>query len=187
MGLAGDLLRMHAVECLKSSFLPLTYPNLKGFAAFFSIFELTRRTSIIMKSKSADIASKTDCNEVVKSHIPRVVHGVSLVGGGMLAGFVYEMTARPFDEARRVVHAQRVADPANRTVAAGIGTLLRQAREDGIVSFFRSAPSQIYSSQPPSMSFFRRRMYATLRVLGRLGPWGGSLLIWEAFGPGLAP
>ena len=112
--------------------------------------------------------------------IPGIVHGTSLVCGGILAGFAYEMTTRPFDEARRIVHAQRVTDPAHRTVVAGLRALAHRAHENGVKSFFR-APVSHESEVSTSL---RQR---SLRVLARMGPWGAGFLIWEAFGPGLAP
>ena len=122
----------------------------------------------------------TENNEWKSLHcIPGVVHGTSLVCGGILAGFAYEMTTRPFDEARRIVHAQRITDPTHRTVVAGIKALAHRAKEDGIRSFFR-AP---ISHDPDASTTLRQRC---LRVLARMGPWGAGFLIWEAFGPGLS-
>lgn len=147
-----------------------------GFAVFFSLFELTRGISLSLKDKAREL-SKPDGQ--LPACTPGVLHGTSLVCGGIMAGFAYEMTARPFDEARRIVHAQRVTDPTHHTVIASMRALAHRAKEDGLGSFFRSPVTH-----DSEVSTLRQR---SLRVLSRMGPWGAGFLIWEAFGPGLAP
>ncbi|KAL5533179.1 hypothetical protein ACEPAF_4955 [Sanghuangporus sanghuang] len=141
-----------------------------GFGVFFSIFELTRRTSNYLRAES--------------THLIRTLKGEDLTGG-ILAGLGYDITSRPFDQARRIVHAQRVTNPAQRTVGAGLQAIVKHIRDDGLLSFFRSvsAHESLRSPERP-MSLFRRRLYSALRFLGRMGPWGAGFLIWEAYGPG---
>ncbi|KAH8117295.1 mitochondrial carrier domain-containing protein [Phellopilus nigrolimitatus] len=157
-----------------------------GFAIFFSIFELTRRTALTLKSKSLEVMNALEGKQAAKSHVPRVVHGMTLVGGGVLAGLAYEMSSRPFDLTRRIVHAQHVTDPKHSTASAVLQILTKKARDDGILSFFRAAPVHESAGPAQSTSVCRRRMFSMLRVLGRVGPWGAGFLMWEAFGPGLS-
>lgn len=144
---------------------------------FFSLFELTRGVSLTLKDRAKTVTEKNEWN--TSRCIPGIVHGTSLVCGGILAGFAYELTTRPFDEARRIVHAQRITDPTHRTVRAGLKALSDRAQENGIRSFFR-APISHDSDVPTTLR------HRSLRVLARMGPWGAGFLIWEAFGPGLS-
>ncbi|KAL5490256.1 hypothetical protein ACEPAI_5089 [Sanghuangporus weigelae] len=158
-----------------------------GFGVFFSIFELTRRTSNYLRAESMQLMRTLKGEDCTKSHVPRVVHATSLVTGGILAGLGYDIMSRPFDQARRIVHAQRVTDPVHRTVNAGLQAIMKHIRDDGLLSFFRSVSvHESLRSPERSVSLFRRRMYSALRFLGRMGPWGAGFLIWEAYGPGLA-
>lgn len=137
--------------------------------------------------KSDRIVNKYDGESLPhKTLIPRLVHGCSLVGGGVLAGLAYEISTRPFDEARRIVHAQRVSDPSHKTIYAGFRAVMYRAQEDGINPFFRSKPNHEAPNSPDQFSFRHPRLYSLLRVMGRVGPWGAGFLIWEAFGPGLS-
>lgn len=117
----------------------------------------------------------------VRKHTPRVVHASTLVAGGAIAGLAYEVASRPWDAMRKAVHHDRLAPPGKQHSIAGI--LLRMAREDGVRAFFAN-PAHV--PHDPSASRMRRRLNATLRTLGRVGPWGVGFLVWEAFGPGLS-
>lgn len=161
------------------------WSDIKGFAVFFSLFELTRQTALAVRSKAEQLVSRLETKQGTESHIPRIVHGTCLVTGGVLAGLAYELSSRPFDEARRVVHAHYVSQPSNRTVAAALRALEDKARTDGIKYFFREARVHDTSSYETE-SLLRRRVRYTLRVLGRVGPWGVGFLIWEIYGPGLS-
>ena len=159
-----------------------------GFAVFFSIFELTRRAAASVKDCTVNaMSTRWEDEKLAKSQIPRVVHGSALVGGGVLAGLAYEMVGRPWDVARRAVHLQAISNTGTSTLHV-FRTLVAKAEKDGILSFFR-VPSAISLESGPvsNVSALRRRLFSALRVLGRVGPWGAGFLIWEAFGPGLAP
>lgn len=159
--------------------------NNQGFAVFFSLFELTRQTALTIRSRTEQLIGKVSNKPSTESHVPRIVHGTCLVAGGAFAGLAYEMTCRPFDEARRVVHAQRVSEPFNRTVPAALRALEHKVRTDGISYFFHQARVHDVGSLEAE-SLVRRRLRYALRVLGRVGPWGIGFLIWEIYGPGLS-
>ena len=117
----------------------------------------------------------------VRRHTPRVVHATTLVTGGAIAGLAYEMVCRPWDAARKAVHIDRLAPAHDQHSIPAI--LLRQAREQGVLSFFKNP---VYVAHDASTSPMRRRANAALRTLGRVGPWGVGFLVWEAFGPGIS-
>lgn len=58
-----------------------------GFAAFFSVFEITRRVATTTTSAAHDIARTVEFTEdggdSFRRHFPRAVHGVTLVAGGV--------------------------------------------------------------------------------------------------------
>jgi hypothetical protein len=114
-------------------------------------------------------------------HVPRVIHGMTLVTGGALAGFAYEILSRPWDVARRTIELERTLHP---TLKHSLSALVQNIRGDGIAHFFHD-PSTV-GNEKKETSTIRRRMYSGLRTLGRVGPWGVGLLVWEAFGPGLS-
>ena len=78
-----------------------------GFALFFSIFEFSRKVSAdaayLAVSELERLRSSPSDDKTRKS-TARIVHGVTLVGGGVVAGLAYEVVCRPFDNARRWVH-----------------------------------------------------------------------------------
>lgn len=158
-----------------------------GFAVFFAIFEATRRCAGNMRvwSQSAYryLGLDTDDERRFRRHFPRVVHGLTLVSGGVVAGLAYEVLSRPWDAARRVVYLDRVRTRANHEPKHfALTAVVEKAREDGILSFFRDPSSPSSEKTPPR----RRMLYNTLRIIGRAGPWGIGFLVWEAFGPGIA-
>ncbi|EJF66019.1 hypothetical protein DICSQDRAFT_97718 [Dichomitus squalens LYAD-421 SS1] len=164
-----------------------------GFAAFFAIFDVTRRCAIEAKATSQAlldrapqvvVGSESESDNRVHSvrrHTPRVVHAATLVTGGAIAGLSYEILSRPWDAMRRAVHHDRLAPVQHQRSIAGI--ILHKAREDGVLSFFTSPA---HAHHDPSPSRMRRRLNTALRTLGRVGPWGVGFLAWEAFGPGLS-
>ncbi|EEB87768.1 hypothetical protein MPER_14749, partial [Moniliophthora perniciosa FA553] len=91
------------------------------------------------------------------TNVPRVIHGSSLVAGGVLAGLGYELTIRPWEHARQTL------------------------REDWL-AFFRDPVSNVHNV---TVSVSRRRILSAFRTLARVGPWGVSFLAWEIFGPTL--
>lgn len=129
-----------------------------------------------------------ESDRAARSHIPRIVHGTALISGGVLAGLTYEMVGRPFDVARRTIELHHVAESGQSRFKTAFRTLQVKIQHDGLLSFFR-APASLDSSSASGAdtNLLRRRLFSTLRVLGRVGPWGAGFLIWEAFGPGLSP
>lgn len=104
----------------------------------------------------------------MQTYTPRVVHSVAIVSGGLLAGLAYEFVCRPFDAARRYVHA-----PERRTKPM-MAALVAKVKTDGILFFFK------HPLRPAAAGGY----YRWLRVLGRVGPWGVGFLVWENVGPG---
>ncbi|KIM87543.1 hypothetical protein PILCRDRAFT_95783 [Piloderma croceum F 1598] len=158
-----------------------------GFATFFAIFEITRRGASRTKFALQNVieswkfgGSRT---QSVKRHFPRIVHGITLVSGGVIAGIAYEVVSRPFDVARKVVQQDRIAYPRGRS--PGMVTVMQKVRQDGFLVFFRDSFGADHSVKSPG-SAGSRRIYAALRTLARVGPWGIGFLVWEAFGPGLS-
>ena len=166
-----------------------------GFALFFAIFDVTRRCALETKSLSQAFLAQQERPEggdadarALRRHAPRVVHALTLVAGGAIAGLTYELASRPWDAARKAVHVARVT-PApggeqQLRPRSAVGVVLAKAREDGVRAFFRNPAHAPH--EPPSTPRARRRLNAALRTLGRVGPWGVGFLVWEAFGPGLA-
>ena len=161
----------------------------QGFAVFFSIFELTRRTAIWLRSSSNYIAEIANGPPEVKTHAPRIVHGTVLVTGGVVAGISYELVGRPFDISRRAVHQYNVTHHSDKRRPLGARTLSvfraldEKLKRDGLLSFVQLPLDP--ASSPSNTPVWKRRTYNTLRFLGRMGPWGAGFLIWESFGPGL--
>ncbi|THV07934.1 hypothetical protein K435DRAFT_741410 [Dendrothele bispora CBS 962.96] len=155
-----------------------------GFAAFFAIFEVTRRfASDLAEWTSEAIHARLPASEVNSSsrHISRTVHGVTLVSGGVLAGLAYEYIGRPFDHARRIVHLHEVAHPRDSHAPL---VVFKELRENPVV-FFRNPSPAVEDLSKPTLSSGRQRLLVVLRALSRVGPWGIGFLAWEAFGPGL--
>ncbi|KAL0947418.1 hypothetical protein HGRIS_013530 [Hohenbuehelia grisea] len=155
-----------------------------GFAAFFTIFDVTRRVAANVKTSSQtilDYAESDDSSwQSFKRNFPRTVHGVILVTGGVLAGLAYELVSRPFDAARRAVKVEGVVhSDANYSPTSA---LLQKIRDDGPLSFFRD-PSAAHHEHVSGTRHEYKRLYTVLRTLGRVGPWGVGFLVWEAYGP----
>ncbi|KAF5372991.1 hypothetical protein D9758_001628 [Tetrapyrgos nigripes] len=154
-----------------------------GFAAFFALFEISRRAAV----DTAEYASKTtrqlfpDQDSKSIQHTSRIVHGVSLVCGGVMAGLAYEIIGRPFDNARRIVHLEKVTHKGSSTSAPL--AIWQHFRDEPIALFKNPAPAADTVEQMTSLG--RRRLLTVLRTLGRVGPWGIGFLAWEAFGSGL--
>lgn len=121
-------------------------------------------------------------------YVPRIVHGVTLVIGGVcfflpdnlnlrrfkiVAGVAYELVSRPWDAARRIVQLNKITTTGHTPLSA----LMERLRHDQPHSFFRDPNTVLHS---PSSPFYR-----ALKILGRAGPWGIGFLVWEAYGPGL--
>lgn len=153
---------------------------------FFTIFEVTRRLATELKVLSVGllqpIAVVHERPTAIQRNLPRTVHGVTLVAGGVSAGLAYEVVCRPWDEARRLVHLDRLQS-ASRPRHHLFNLMTRKMYNDGLLSFFRG-PSSHDEKLP--MSLGRQRLLAVARTLGRVGPWGVGFLVWEAFGPGIS-
>lgn len=162
-----------------------------GFAVFFSVFDVTRRSAHrVQRSLRETKPFSSDLlllPQAVISHLPRLLHGVLLVCGGVFAGLAYEVVCRPWDVARKVVHHREIGvTQPNSSIhhSTVLKALLNHVRAEGLISFFRKPPvlHDPEGVQPSAHHSLR----LALRTLARLGPWGIGFLVWEAFGPGLA-
>ncbi|KAG0705346.1 hypothetical protein DFH29DRAFT_981016 [Suillus ampliporus] len=155
-----------------------------GFAAFFVIFEITRRVALASKVAAQSTIQKlsmTPEEHFFGRHFPRAIHSITLVTGGASAGLAYEILSRPWDVTRRTIQLERTLHP---TLKHPLFVIVQKLRGEGIIHFFRD-PSTV-GSEKKETSAFRRRIYSGLRTLARVGPWGLGFLVWEAFGPGLS-
>lgn len=139
----------------------------------------------------------------------RVAQGVTLVSGGVVAGLGYEIVCRPFDNARRLVYLEDVHRRATQTSPdaesprSGSGSergvprpetrsrvvmrvIVQKLKSDGVLYFF-SNPQQVTHVPDAAVSRATRGMYAALRTLGRVGPWGVGFLLYESLGGNLTP
>jgi hypothetical protein len=138
---------------------------------------------VALKAKSA---SKTLAEDIppggrfnpIKQYLPRTVHGLTLVSGGVLAGLVYELSCRPWDVARKVVRIDHLSNPSSQSALLA---LTRKWQEEGFVYFFHIGTQTAGMSTDSS-----RKLSIALRTLARVGPWGIGFLAWEAFGSGLS-
>jgi len=153
-----------------------------GFAVFFSVFEITRRVSIKVKTTTQTALDGDSEAENrfpgIRKLAPRVVHAATLVSGGAAAGLSYEMVCRPIDRSRRACYLRGVNKMDGRSI---IRKLFRKLKQDGVLSFFKDPSSHLHET--PSS---RPRLHAFLRTIARVGPWGVGFLVWESFGPGLS-
>jgi hypothetical protein len=149
---------------------------------FFSIFEITRKVSIRVKTDTQIVLDGDPEAEKrfpgIRKFAPRVIHAATLVSGGAVAGLAYEMVCRPIDHSRRAWYLQGVYDRDGHSIKR---TLSRKLREDGVLSFFKDPSSHLHES--PSS---RPKLHAFLRMIARVGPWGVGFLVWESLGPGLS-
>ncbi|KAG6874271.1 hypothetical protein C0995_001496 [Termitomyces sp. Mi166 len=148
-----------------------------GFATFFSIFEVTRRVALQAEHISQQ---RVDQFGGARQHLPKMIHGLTLVSGGVLAGLAYETVCRPWDVTRRIFQLEKITAP-QRSQFSMIRLIVQKARDDGILAFFRAHHS--IRDNSPFQSGIRRRLSGILRALGRVGPWGVGFLVWEAYGP----
>ncbi|KAJ3741801.1 hypothetical protein DFH05DRAFT_249899 [Lentinula detonsa] len=156
--------------------------DMTGFAVFFSIFEVTHRIALHTRERTTIFVRKTSSSdEFLMRHIPRTIYGLTLVSGGVLAGLAYELTGRPWDHARRIVHMQKLQKPNERILWSAI---LHQFRQDGLPVFFQNpALATAKNSDSSVYRGYRPKMAVALRTLGRVGPWGIGFLIYASFGP----
>ncbi|KAI0093565.1 hypothetical protein BDY19DRAFT_982559 [Irpex rosettiformis] len=152
-----------------------------GFAIFFAQFELTRRLASKVKNAARETLARRDRSRHVQSHTPRIVSAITLVTGGAVAGLLYEISCRPWDNARKAVHVDHVVALSQQHSVTSI--LLEKANRDGWTSFFKAPGEHVHENYSSTL---RRRIHTLLRTVARVGPWGVGFLAWEAFGPGLS-
>jgi hypothetical protein len=158
-----------------------------GFSVFFAIFEVTRHVAIEMNVFSSGLVESLKAADgrptAVQRHLPRVIHGVTLVAGGVTAGLAYELVCRPWDIARKLARLERIQSAATHRPGHYLFDILaRKIHEDGFLSLLRNPAGQ---RETMLSSPGRQRLLAIGRTLGRVGPWGVGFLVWEAFGPGI--
>ncbi|KAJ7043184.1 hypothetical protein C8F04DRAFT_1287403, partial [Mycena alexandri] len=150
--------------------------RLTGFAAFFAIFEITRRIALRIKALTHD-ATRSPELKGSKKHLPQFVHGLTLVTGGVVAGLSYEVLGRPWDVAR---NAARLNVLSNQEYRSPVVIITRKIRDEGFLCLFRD-PTTANGSSPPVARDWHRRIYGVLRTLARVGPWGAGFLIFSAY------
>ena len=156
--------------------------HLSGFAAFFTVFEITRKLANKVKLLFHRIPRRLSRNEAPpSSNLPRFAHAFTLVCGGVMAGLTYETVCRPWDVARRAITLHRTLHPGSRQPSFSV--LMRKLQADGIISFFRDHSAGLHEHSE-LQSRMRRRISSALRSLARVGPWGAGFLLWESFGSG---
>ncbi|KAE9406741.1 hypothetical protein BT96DRAFT_1014692 [Gymnopus androsaceus JB14] len=154
--------------------------DITGFTVFFTIFEVTRRVALQARELTVNFIRKTfPDDESVTRHIPKAVHGVTLVSGGVLAGLAYEFTGRPWDHARRIVHVHNLQTPPE--ARSPWLEIIRKSHQEGFLAFFK-IPFLPHAEESVG---YRPRLTIALRTLARVGPWGIGFLAWEFFGPGI--
>jgi len=159
-----------------------------GFSVFFAIFEGTRHLAVKSTAISQDYlrsrSSPDNEQGSVQRHAPRFVQAATLVAGGVCAGLAYEIVCRPWDAARKLIHLERINSEVEHTrYQSSLLVVAKKVRADG-VQFLFTAPYSVVPEKN-NITRSRARMNATLRTLGRVGPWGFGFLVWEAYGPGL--
>jgi hypothetical protein len=146
---------------------------------------MTRRLAVTTKKFSKSFIEDKSygiCRQPnVQIHGPRIAHALTLITGGTVAGLAYELSCRPWDIARKVVHTDRVVSVPERHSVPSI--LLRKLQAEGWAAFFKQPVAHEHQRQASSV---HRRLHALGRTVGRVGPWGVGFLAWEAFGPGLS-
>lgn len=182
-GCTKDIFGKPQLACV-SNFLVNCIP---GFATFFAIFDITRRTANFTKTTSQNALDSFTYGEdsrmqTLRRHFPRTVHGTTLVSGGVIAGLAYEIISRPFDVARKTAQENKLLHGESRDFA--MIAIKNKVKQDGFLAFFRnpSLAENVSVSGNPR----KRRLQAAVRTLARVGPWGIGFLVWEAFGPGLS-
>lgn len=179
VGVSG---RIFVVSELKSSEKASGLYVLLGFAAFFMVFEITRKVAKSVKLATHRVLrTLSRSEEPHSSHLPRFTHAFTLVCGGVVAGLAYESLCKPWDVARRAIslHKTLVTHPTSRQ--SSFSVLMQKVQADGITSFFRENSAGLHE-HPQLRSNIHRRISSAVRTLGRVGPWGVGFLAWESFG-----
>ncbi|KAF8558393.1 hypothetical protein OG21DRAFT_1504137 [Imleria badia] len=157
-----------------------------GFAAFFTVFEITRRVANKVKLATPHVLQRLHSGNQAShsSHLPRFTHAFTLVCGGIMAGLAYESLCRPWGVAHRAITLEKSIAPHLSCRQSSSSILMQKLQGDGIISFFREHPVA-FPGHPESRFNAHRRIFSALRTLARVGPWGAAFLVWESFGPGL--
>jgi hypothetical protein len=156
---------------------------------FFTIFEVTRQVATELKLFSLGLVqpfrvADADRPTAIERHLPRVVHGFTLVAGGATAGLAYEVVCRPWDVTRKLAQIERIQSfTTHRPRRYLIDSIARKIQDDGLLSFFRDAAGKEEGALSSPMN---QRLLVAARTLGRVGPWGVAFLVWETFGPGIS-
>ena len=156
---------------------------------FFTIFEITRHVATEMKLLSLGLVQPLKLAHAgrpttIERHFPRVVHGFTLVAGGVTAGLAYEVVCRPWDVTRKLAQMERVQFSNTHTPRRYlIDSIARKIQDDGLLSFFRGTA---WKEEGTLSSPRNQRLLVAGRTLGRVGPWGVAFLVWETFGPGIS-
>jgi hypothetical protein len=156
---------------------------------FFTIFEVTRQVATELKLFSLGLVqpfrvADADRPTAIERHLPRVVHGFTLVAGGATAGLAYEVVCRPWDVTRKLAQIERIQSfTTHRPRRYLIDSIARKIHDDGLLSFFRDAAGKEEGALSSPMN---QRLLVAARTLGRVGPWGVAFLVWETFGPGIS-
>ncbi|KAF7338700.1 hypothetical protein MVEN_02096900 [Mycena venus] len=151
----------------------------RGFAAFFAIFDVTRRIAVNVRNVAQTTTrsvKSTSGNSSKKNQLPQLLQGVTLVTGGVIAGLSYEVIGRPWDVAR---HAARLNLLTDREYRSPLVLVTQKIKQDGFLSLFRDP-----TAARPSTA--RSRIYSVLRTLARVGPWGVGFLVYQAYDAGLS-
>lgn len=83
VGVARRTLAVSDIMPQLSSLRKVAHYPLSAFAAFFTVFEITRRTSSHVKRNVQQVCEYSDLSSKKKANIPKIANACSLVGGGV--------------------------------------------------------------------------------------------------------
>ncbi|KAJ7093244.1 hypothetical protein C8R44DRAFT_402597 [Mycena epipterygia] len=155
--------------------------DLTGFAAFFAIFEITRRIALKVRAVSYEATRAAESGGRKESHLPKILHGLTLVTGGVIAGLSYEVIGRPWDVARQTV---RLNFLTNQEYRSPVALVRHKIQQEGFLCLFRDGTAAGANSSSAASGGYRR-IYSVLRTLARVGPWGVGFLVYQAYDSGL--
>ncbi|KAJ7197159.1 hypothetical protein GGX14DRAFT_552434 [Mycena pura] len=163
--------------------------DVMGFAAFFTIFEITRRIALRIRAVTVDVTRSFEFKgggeggggDSLKRHLPQFLYGVTLVSGGVIAGISYEVIGRPWDAARHAMRLDRLTTHEHRSAPI---VIMHKIQEEGFFYLFRD-PTAVNVDRITVTTHGHRRIYSVLRTLARVGPWGIGFLVYQAYDSGL--
>ncbi|RXW24892.1 hypothetical protein EST38_g984 [Candolleomyces aberdarensis] len=145
-----------------------------SFSAFFAIFEITRRASSSLKNSAQDLCNRSSIDRNKLASVPKIVNAVALVGGGVLAGLVYEAVCQPWDRIRRIIYLHRFDNPHG---PQSIPAVLTQAiREEGLLTLVRDPLAHGVPPVHPQPTSIPPWVSNVAKTLARVGPWGIGFL-----------